>query len=70
MKQFFYRNCNASIIPIAILLIGALIPLTGLAVDISYYGILRGSIDKASGAAAVAGAQEYFRNRADAIFFS
>ena len=66
IKNFFYRSRNASIIPITVILIGALIPLTGLAVDVSYYGILRSSVEKASEAASVAGAQEYFRSRADA----
>lgn len=62
----FFRNKSGSIVPIAVLLIAVIIPITGLAVDISYYGILRSSVEKATEAAAVAGAQEYFRSKADA----
>ncbi|MBI3307892.1 MAG: VWA domain-containing protein [Candidatus Melainabacteria bacterium] len=62
----FARNHIGSIIPITILLVAAIIPLTGLAVDVSYYGILRSNLEKASEAGAVAGAQEYFRSKADA----
>ena len=61
-----HRNYSGSVLPIAVLLISALVPLTGLAVDISYFGILRGTLEKATEAASVAGAQEYFRNKADA----
>ena len=60
------RNLSGTILPLAITFIAALIPLSGLSVDIGYFGILRSSMEKATEAAAVAGAQEYFRNRADA----
>ncbi len=60
------RNIAGTILPLAITLIAAIIPLAGLSVDIGYFGILRSSMEKATEAAAVAGAQEYFRNRADA----
>lgn len=65
-KFKYFRNNKGSIIPAVVILIAALIPLTGLAVDVSYYGILRSNLEKASEAAAVAGAQEYFRSMADA----
>ncbi len=60
------RNISGTIVPIAITFIAALIPLTGLSVDLGYFGILRSNMEKATEAAAVAGAQEYFRNQADA----
>ena len=60
------RNISGTIMPIAITFIAALIPLAGLSVDIGYLGILRSNMEKATEAAAVAGAQEYFRNQADA----
>lgn len=60
------RNATGTIMPLAITFIAALIPLAGLSVDIGYFGILRSSMEKATEAAAVAGAQEYFRNKADA----
>ena len=60
------RNFQGAILPLAIMLVAALIPLAGLSVDIGYYGILRGNLEKATEAASVAGAQEYFRSGADA----
>ena len=60
------RDISGTILPIAITFIAAVIPLAGLSVDLGYFGILRSSIEKATEAAAVAGAQEYFRNKADA----
>ena len=60
------RNISGTIIPIAITFIAVLIPLAGLSVDLGYFGILRSNMEKATEAAAVAGAQEYFRNQADA----
>src|SRR3990167_3024399 len=60
------RNISGTIVPIAITFIAALIPLAGLSVDLGYFGILRSNMEKATEAAAVAGAQEYFRNQADA----
>lgn len=64
-KKDFFRNVNGTILPAAALLLAVIIPLTGLAVDMGYYGILRGSLEKATEAGAVAGAQEYFRSMAD-----
>ena len=60
------RNISGTILPLAITFIAAIIPLSGLSVDLGYFGILRSSMEKATEAAAVAGAQEYFRNKADA----
>ncbi len=60
------RNFSGTILPLAITFIAAIIPLAGLSVDLGYFGILRSSMEKATEAAAVAGAQEYFRNKADA----
>ena len=61
-----YRDIQGTILPMAITLIAAIIPLSALSIDIGYFGILRGNLEKATEAAAVAGAQEYFRNMADA----
>lgn len=60
------RNSKGTILPMAALLMTAIISLTAAGVDISYYGMLRSNLEKATEAAAVAGAQEYFRNGADA----
>lgn len=60
------RDISGSILPIAITFIAALIPLSALSVDLGYFGLLRSSMEKATEAAAVSGAQEYFRSRADA----
>lgn len=68
MKKYVkncYRNIRGIVIPTAALLSVALVSLCGIGVDISYYGILRSSVEKATEASSVAGAQEYFRSMAD-----
>ncbi|MBI2995881.1 MAG: VWA domain-containing protein [Candidatus Melainabacteria bacterium] len=60
------RNNPGSIIPMAALLMSVIISFSALAIDMSYNGIVRSSLEKATESAAVAGAQEYFRNGADA----
>ena len=60
------RNFKGTIIPMAVALIAAIVPLCALSVDVGYFGVLRGNLEKAVEASAVAGAQEYFRSRADA----
>lgn len=64
--KFNFRNVKGTLLPFGVMIFTALIPLCGLAVDISYFGILRSSLDKATEAAAVSGAQDYFRSKADA----
>ena len=65
LKKYYTRNFTGSILPVAALLIAAIIPLCGITADMSYYGILRSTLEKATEAASVAGAQEYFRSKAD-----
>lgn len=60
------RNNSGSILPMAVLLLTTLVTLSAAGVDMSYYGQVRSSLEKATEAASVAGAQEYFRNGADA----
>ena len=62
----FYRNSRGVILPLAAVLAVTIVSLCGVGTDISYYGILRSSVEKATEAASVAGAQEYFRSKADA----
>lgn len=61
-----FRNTIGTIVPAVVILISAIIPLLGLSVDIGYFGIVRTNLEKATEAAAVSGAQEYFRGKADA----
>lgn len=65
LKHNFMRDIRGTIMPMAVLLIAAIIPLSGLGVDIGYFSVLRSSLDRATEAASTAGAQEYFRKRAD-----
>lgn len=62
----FYRNSRGVILPLSALLAVTIVSLCGVGTDISYYGIVRASVEKATEAASVAGAQEYFRSKADA----
>lgn len=66
IKRKFFRSIRGTILPAAALFVAVIIPLCGITVDVSYMGILRGSLDRATEAAAVAGANEYFRSMADA----
>lgn len=61
-----FRNSRGTILPMAVLLLTAIITATAFAVDLSYYGNVRSALEKATEAASVAGAQEYFRSQADA----
>lgn len=62
----FFRNSKGTIIPMAVMLMAVFITASAAGIDISYYGNVRSALEKATEAASVAGAQEYFRSHADA----
>ena len=59
------RNKKGSVLPMAVFLLTTFITASATGVDLSYYANLRSSIERATEAASVAGAQEYFRSGAD-----
>jgi len=59
------RNKQGSILPMAVFLLTTFITASATGVDLSYYANLRSSVERATEAASVAGAQEYFRSGAD-----
>ena len=65
-KKTNFRKNKGSILPMAVLLLTTFITASATGVDLSYYTNLRSSMEKATEAAATAGAQEYFRSGADA----
>ncbi len=62
----FLRSNSGVIAPLIVMLLPVAILFCGLSVDIGYFSIIRTNLEKASEAASIAGAREYFLNGADA----
>lgn len=60
------RSSSGVMAPLIVMLLPVTILFCGLSVDIGYFSILRSNLEKASEAASIAGAREYFLNGADA----
>lgn len=62
----FLRSNSGVMAPLIVMLLPVAILFCGLSVDIGYFSIIRTNLEKASEAASIAGAREYFLNGADA----